>query len=246
MIDAHTLLTCFVFFTIALLYASAGQAGASGYIAAMALLGYAPDSIKPTALVLNTLVSLVVSWRFIRDKHFDWPLFWPFALSAVPMAMVGGYLTLPRALFEYLLGALLLIAGGLSLLRRPPDDQAVRPPRKPVALVWGAIIGLLSGLTGVGGGVLITPLLLFCRWSSMRAAASVSALFILCNSIAALAGHWSAADHLPHGIGFLALMAVLGGWFGARLGSRWLTPRQIQVLLGAVLILASLRLLLPV
>ncbi|WP_069268545.1 sulfite exporter TauE/SafE family protein [Paraburkholderia nodosa] len=245
MIDFQTLLIYGAFLAVALLYASTGQAGASGYIAIMALMGYEPHSIKPTALVLNILVSLVASWRFIRDSHFDWELFWPFALPAVPMALLGGYMTLPNAGFEYLLGALLLIAGTLSLARRPLNDQTVRPPPKSVALAWGAIIGLASGLTGVGGGVLITPLLLFCRWSSVRTAASVSALFILCNSIAALAGDWTATNHLPHGIGPLALMVLVGSWFGAYLGSRWLSPRQIRSLLGIVLIIASLKLLLP-
>ncbi|MCP3709457.1 sulfite exporter TauE/SafE family protein [Paraburkholderia sp. CNPSo 3274] len=131
MIDLQTLLTCSAFLAVALLYASTGQAGASGYIAIMALAGYEPESIKPTALVLNILVSLVVSWRFIRDGHFNWQLFWPFARPAVPMALLGGYITPPKAWFEYLLGALLLIAGTLSLVRRPSKDQVVRPPRKP-------------------------------------------------------------------------------------------------------------------
>jgi uncharacterized membrane protein YfcA len=173
MIDIQTLLICIAFLMVALLYASTGQAGASGYIAIMALVGYEPDSIKPTALVLNILVSAIVSWRFVRDRHFNWQLFWPFALPAVPMALLGGYITLQKTSFEYLLGALLLIAGTLSLVRRPLNDRAVQPPRTPVALAWGATIGLASGLTGVGGGVLITPLLLLCQWSSMRAAASV-------------------------------------------------------------------------
>ncbi|TDG03222.1 sulfite exporter TauE/SafE family protein [Paraburkholderia guartelaensis] len=246
MIDLQTLLICSAFLGIALLYASAGQAGASGYIAIMALAGYEPESIKPTALVLNILVSLVVSWRFIRDGHFNWQLFWPFALPAVPMALLGGYITPPKAWFEYLLGALLLVAGTLSLVRRESKDEIVRPPSKPAALASGAIIGLASGLTGVGGGVLITPLLLFCRWSSMRAAASVAALFILCNSIAALAGNWSATNRLPPGIGRLALIVVVGSWIGARLGSHWLSPRQIRVSLAIVLIIASLKLLLPI
>ncbi|WP_321940420.1 sulfite exporter TauE/SafE family protein [Paraburkholderia sp. J8-2] len=246
MVDTQTLLTCIAFLVVALLYASTGQAGASGYIAVMALVGYEPDSIKPTALVLNILVSLVVSWRFIRDGHFNWQSFWPFALPAVPMALLGGYITLEKTWFEYLLGALLLVAGTLSLVRRPMGDDIVRPPRKPVAVACGAIIGLASGLTGVGGGVLIAPLLIFCRWSTMRAAASVSALFILCNSLAALAGNWSATNHLPHGIGRLALMVIIGSWLGAHLGSRWLSTRQIRVLLGVVLICASVKLLLPV
>ncbi|WP_042264223.1 sulfite exporter TauE/SafE family protein [Paraburkholderia heleia] len=245
MVDMQPLLTCMAFLAVALLYASTGQAGASGYIAIMALVGYEPDSIRPTALVLNILVSLVVSWRFIRDRHFNWQSFWPFALPAIPMALLGGYITLEKAWFEYLLGALLLSAGTLSLVRKPMDDQGVRPPRRPVALACGAIIGFASGLTGVGGGVLITPLLIFCRWSTMRAAASVSALFILCNSIAALAGNWSATNRLPQGIGRLALMVVIGSWLGAQLGSRWLSTRQIRVLLGIVLIVASLKLLLP-
>ncbi|MEM5318561.1 sulfite exporter TauE/SafE family protein [Paraburkholderia sp. JHI869] len=246
MTGTQTLLIYGAFLAVALLYASTGQAGASGYIAIMALLGYEPDSIKPTALVLNILVSLVANWRFIRDRHFNWQLFWPFALPAIPMALLGGYITLQKTWFEYLLGILLLIAGTLSLARKPSNDHAVRPPSWPVALVCGAVIGFASGLTGVGGGVLLTPLLLLCRWSSTRTAASVSALFILCNSLAALAGNWSATDHLPDGTGRLALVVIVGGWFGAHLGSRWLSPRQIHFLLGIVMMAASLKLLLPV
>ncbi|MBL0965635.1 MAG: sulfite exporter TauE/SafE family protein [Blastomonas sp.] len=130
MTDLPTLLTCLLFLAIALLYACAGQAGASGYIAVMALLGYAPESIKPTALILNTLVSLVVSWRFVKDKHFDWPLFWPFALGALPLALLGGYLTLPQQWFEYLLGVLLLTAGGLSFLRKPAAETQPRQDQR--------------------------------------------------------------------------------------------------------------------
>lgn len=245
MTDLPTLLTCLLFLAIALLYACAGQAGASGYIAVMALLGYAPESIKPTALILNTLVSLVVSWRFIKDKHFDWPLFWPFALGALPLALLGGYLTLPQQWFEYLLGMLLLIAGGLSFLRKPGAETQQQPPRRSVACAWGALIGLMSGLTGVGGGVLITPLLLFFNWSGVRTAASVSALFILLNSVVALIGHWSATSfYLPEGIGVLAVMAVAGGLLGARLGSRLLTPSQIRLVLGVILIVAALKMIL--
>lgn len=245
MTDLPTLLTCLLFLAIALLYACAGQAGASGYIAVMALLGYAPESIKPTALILNTLVSLVVSWRFVKDKHFDWPLFWPFALGALPLALLGGYLTLTQQWFEYLLGVLLLTAGGLSFLRKPAAETQPQAPRRSVAYVWGALIGLMSGLTGVGGGVLITPLLLFFNWSGVRTAASVSALFILLNSVVALIGHWSATSfYLPEGIGVLAVMAVAGGLLGARLGSRVLTPSQIRLVLGVILIVAGLKMIL--
>lgn len=227
------------FLLIALLYASVGQAGASGYIAIMALLGFAPESIKPTALLINSLVALLVSWRFARAGHLDWQRLWPFAALAIPMAALGGFISLPPLYFERLLGSLLLLAALPLFLSKGAALAQVRDAPLPLALFSGALIGLLSGLSGIGGGVLIGPLLIHSRWASVKSAAAFSAVFILLNSVAALAGHWSAARQLPGDIGLLTLIAMTGGLLGAQLGSRWLPERRVQQILGLLLLLAG-------
>lgn len=179
------------FLLIALLYASVGQAGASGYIAIMALLGFAPESIKPTALLINSLVALLVSWRFARAGHLDWQRLWPFAALAIPMAALGGFISLSPLYFERLLGSLLLLAALPLFLSKGAALAQVRDAPLPLALF---------------GGVLIGPLLIHSRWASVKSAAAFSAVFILLNSVAALAGHWSAARQLPGDIGLLTLM----------------------------------------
>lgn len=235
---------CATLVVISILYSCVGQAGASGYIAAMALFGFAPAAIKPTALVLNVLVSVVVSIRFYRAGHFTGRLLWPFVVSSVPAAVLGGYITLPPLVFNRLLGALLLVAAAPFFFRRDVEDHTVTPPRWPIALLAGALIGLLAGLTGVGGGVLITPLLLYCRWAAPKPAAAVSAVFILLNSAAALLGHLGAVRSLPADLPLFALAAVFGGAIGAQLGSTHLSAVAIYRVLGAVLLVASLKLLL--
>lgn len=231
------------FLLVALLYASVGQAGASGYIAVMALLEFAPQSIKPTALVLNTLVSLLVTWRFIRVGRVNWRLLWPFALAAVPMALLGGILTLPVIWFDRLLGSLLLIAG-IPFFLRKPDEENINPPRLAVALLAGSVVGILSGLTGVGGGVLITPLAIYCRWANVKTAVAISAPFILFNSLAALAGHWGSTSQLPENVWGLAIIALFGATIGSYLGTTLFPANAVQKILGAILIVSGLKLLL--
>ena len=159
---------------IAVLYSSVGHAGASGYIALMSLAGLAPDFIKPTALAMNVLVASIGSWQFLRAGHFAWRTFWPFALLAVPMAYVGGHVSLPAQAFKLLLGMVLLVAAARFVMNAREDPAAHEPPIMP-ALASGGIIGLLSGLTGTGGGIFLTPLLLQMRWAQAKRAAGVSA-----------------------------------------------------------------------
>ena len=148
-------------FVIAVLYSSVGHAGASGYIAVMSLASLSPDIIKPTALCLNILVAGIASWHFMRAGHFAWRTFWPFALLAVPMAFVGGHVSLPAQAFKVLLGAVLLVAAARFIVGARDDPASSEPPLVP-ALACGGLIGLLSGLTGTGGGIFLTPLDLFC------------------------------------------------------------------------------------
>lgn len=228
---------------IAFLYSSVGHAGASGYIAAMTLCGYAAAVIKPTALVLNILVACIGAFQFWRAGHFSWSLFWPFGLLSVPAAFLGGYLHLSASIFKPLVGVVLLFSA-VRLFFRRGDPPEVSPPPLPAALGVGAGIGLLSGLTGTGGGIFLTPLLLFRRWAHTRPAAAVSAVFILVNSMAGLAGHFSAGQPVPSFAWVPAVSAVAGGTLGSHLGSRHFPVRTISLLLAAVLVIAGTKLIL--
>ena len=170
---------------VAFLYSSVGHAGASGYIAVMSLFSLAPGVIKPTALLLNILVASIGAWQFWRAGHFSWRLFWPFALLSIPAAFLGGYTNLPTHVFKAAVGLVLWFSAARFLLR-PGADDVVHEPSRPAAISIGAGLGLLSGLTGTGGGIFLTPLLLLMRWARTKTAAAVSALFILVNSASGL------------------------------------------------------------
>jgi uncharacterized protein len=228
---------------IATLYSSVGHAGASGYIAVMSLLSMAPETIKPTALALNILVGAIATWQFYRAGHFSWDLFWPFAVLAVPFAFVGGHISLPTHLFKLVLGVVLLYSAFRFLVESKPSITATTPPRV-YALVSGACIGLVSGLTGTGGGIFLTPLLLFMGWAEPKRAAAVSALFVLMNSISGLAGNFSSTQSLPAFILPLLIAAALGGSLGSYLGSRHIQSAMIKKLLAIVLIIAGFKLML--
>lgn len=230
-------------FAVAVLYSSVGHAGASGYIAVMSLLSVAPPEIKPIALALNILVASIGAWQFWRAGHFSWPLFWPFALLSVPFAFVGGYLNLPSHLFKVLVGIILLLSAVQFLLRPPAESEPRQPPRL-VAVGVGGILGLLSGLTGTGGGIFLTPLLILMRWARTKSAAAVSAPFILLNSASGLAGNISATKSFPAFAWALVLAAVLGGTIGSYFGSRRLPHTAIKRLLAIVLTIAGFKLIL--
>ncbi len=228
---------------IAFLYSSVGHAGASGYIAVMALFSVAPEVIKPAALTLNILVASLASWQFWRAGHFSWPLFWPFGLAAIPMAFLGGYINLPGHAFKMLVGILLLVSAA-RLLVRPPEEAEPQAPSKPVALAAGGALGLLAGLTATGGGIFLTPLVIFMHWAHTKTAAAVSAVFILGNSIAGLAGNVSATQQIPALVLPLALAVIIGGAAGSYLGSRKLPHSAIKRLLAVVLAIAGGKLML--
>lgn len=226
---------------IAFLYSSVGHAGASGYIAVMTLFGLAPEVIKPTALVLNILVASIGTWHFWRAGHFRWPLFWPFAVLGIPAAFLGGWLNLPAPVFKILVG-IVLLCSALRFLVDPREAAETRPPRRPIALVVGGVLGLLAGLTGTGGGIFLTPLMILMRWAPTKAAAATSVVFILCNSIAGLLGNLSATRTFPTFALILAVAAMVGGAAGSYLGSQRFSPVLIKRLLAAVLIIAGLKL----
>src|ERR1041385_3427426 len=228
---------------IAFLYSSVGHAGASGYIATMTLFGIATTTIRPTALVLNILVATIGSFQFWRAGHFSWKLFWPFALLSIPAAYFGGYLQPSASILRILIGLVLLFSAA-RLFFRKHDPERTTPPSQRVAVGVGAGLGFLSGLTGTGGGIFLTPLLLFCQWARIRQAAAVSALFILVNSIGGLVGYFTAVHSIPTLGVYLAIPAIIGGTIGSYLGSRRLPARGIAIFLAVVLTIAGCKLIL--
>jgi uncharacterized membrane protein YfcA len=237
---------------VALVYATVGHAGATGYIAVLTLAGAEPAVIRPTALVLNVIVATIGTVQFARAGHLQAALFRPLAITSVPAAVVGGMLTLPHAAFEGVIGIVLLVSALRITVEtlRPADvveagAAAPAPPR--LAPVWlgllGGGIGLLSGLTGVGGGVFLTPALLALRAAPVRTAAAVSAAFILVNSVAGLAGRAVAGAAVPAVAWPLVVAAVAGGFAGAWLGAFRLAVPMFCRVLALVLTLAGLKLL---
>jgi len=233
---------CVAIAIVAFLYSSVGHAGASGYIATMTLFGLATTVIRPTALVLNILVATIGSFQFWKAGHFSWKLFWPFALLSVPAAYFGGYLQPSASILRILIGFVLLFSAA-RLFFRKKDPEQTNLPSKPVAIGVGAGLGFLSGLTGTGGGIFLTPLILFCKWAVIRQAAAVSALFILVNSIGGLAGYFPARHSIPTLGIYLAIPAIIGGTIGSYLGSRRLPARGIAIFLAIVLAIAGCKLI---
>jgi hypothetical protein len=227
----------------ALLYSSVGHAGASGYLAAMALFGVAPAVMKPTALALNILVALIATARFYRAGAFSWRLFWPLALTSTPCAYLGGLLTLPGHWYKVLVGFVLLFAAWRSFKSAAQPTGDSRPVAMPPLLAVGAGLGLLSGLTGVGGGIFLSPLLLLMRWSDARTVAGVSAAFILLNSIAGLLGVMTNAPTLPTALPLWAVAAMAGGFIGAGYGSKRLGNATLRRLLALVLVIAGIKMI---
>lgn len=236
------ILLCGAIALVAFLYSSVGHAGASGYIAVLTLCGFAAADIKPTALVLNILVASIGSFQFWRAGHFSWSFFWPFAVLSIPAAFLGGYVHLPTPLFKTLLGVVLLLSAA-RLGWKPGDVTDPKAPARPVAVGVGASIGFLSGLTGTGGGIFLTPLILFLHWAKTKQAAATSAVFILVNSSSGLIGHMSSGKAVPSFAWKLAVAAVVGGTLGSYLGSARLPARAIQMLLGVVLVIAGTKLI---
>lgn len=229
---------------VAILYSSVGHGGASGYLAVLALFSVAPVAFKPTALTLNILVSAVATFYFARGDHFSWRLFWPFAATSIPSSFLGGYLSLPTHVMQPLVGIVLLASAYRLFPRKDCETTEVLRPSITVALVVGAAVGFLSGLTGVGGGVFLSPLLLLLKWGRVKEVSAVAALFILVNSIAGLLGHISSLQAVPRYVPVLAVAALAGGITGSFFGSSRIPASHIVKALSVVLIIAGFKLLL--
>lgn len=228
----------------ALLYSSVGHGGASGYLAAMALMGISPEVMRPTALMLNILVAVIAVVKYSRVGAFSWCLFWPFALTSIPFAYMGGTLTLSGYIYKPLVGAVLIFAAWHTYrTAKQPVQLITERPHMMMLLSAGAALGLLSGLTGVGGGIFISPLLLYFRWAEVKVVSGIAAAFILVNSIAGLLGVGSANQALPSALPYWAAAAVIGGLVGAEYGSKRLSNSTIKIFLSLVLVIAGLKML---
>jgi uncharacterized membrane protein YfcA len=227
-------------------YASVGHGGASAYLAAMALAGIAPQEMRPVALLLNILVSSLATWKFWRAGHFRWRLFWPFAAVSIPLAYAGGAITLPGQAYKVLVGMVLLYAAWQlwHSVRAGDEMRELREPPLGWAMLIGAAMGLLAGLTGVGGGIFLSPLLLMLGWAGTKQTSAVAAPFILVNSIAGLAAIAMAKSAaLPSYVWILAPAVIIGGWLGAEYGSRRFANPVVRRVLAVVLALAGAKMI---
>ncbi len=230
-------------FLVAFLYASVGHGGASGYLALMALFVVSPEVMKPTALLLNLFVSLTSFIQYYRGRHFKFNLFLPFAIASVPMAFVGGRITLDTFIYKKVLGVLLLIPIVRFLFFGNLTAEEIRKPNMILSFLIGAIIGFLSGMIGIGGGIILSPVLLLLKWADMKQAAAISALFIFVNSISGLAGQLSKGVHFSADMYAYVVIAFTGGICGAYFGSLKFNQSVLRYLLAIVLILAAYKLL---
>jgi uncharacterized protein len=228
---------------VAFAYALVGHGGASGYLAVMAILSFSPAIMKPTALLLNLSVSVIAFVQFQRAGCFRWRLFWPFAVTSIPFAFLGGKVDLDPLVYERVLAVCLVIAALRLFGLFGASDRHIADPPIAMGLFVGAIIGLLAGMLGIGGGVLLSPLLLVCAWADAKSAAAVASLFIFVNSAAGLMGMNVDIASLDQGLLTWVLAAMVGGILGSWVGARRAPEPRLRQALGVVLLLASLKLL---
>ncbi len=231
------------FFIISVLYSSVGHAGASGYLAVMALLAFTPEAIKPTSLILNIVVALIASVKFIKAGYFDRKIFLAFVLTSIPLSFLGGQTDLSPKYFKLVAGIFLIISSLLLLMKQfiKPRETQIREMPRYLALGLGSVIGFFSGLIGVGGGIFLSPILIMANWAEIKKASGVAALFILVNSIAGLAGHVSSLNRIDSNIIIWILAVTAGGFLGSHFGTKKFNKRIITFCLSLVLMSAGLK-----
>lgn len=238
------ILLSIAFLLISFLYSSVGHAGASGYLAVMALTSIPIEAIKPVSLVLNIVVSIIASYNFLRAGYFDRKVFLAFAVTSIPMAFVGGYLKVDPHWFKAFSGAFLVLSGILLLVRQfiSPKDK-IRKTNLALTLILGSVIGLISGLLGVGGGIFLSPILILLGYATVKNTAGISAVFILCNSSLGLAGHYASLESVPFETLYFAAFVMIGGYVGSHFGSKKFNTKVILSFLFVVLISAGIKFL---
>ena len=244
MFEAHTLLIAGCLFAGAILYTSVGHAGASAYIAVMTLFDLPPLVIKPTALTLNIFVSSYTSFRYIKSNFFNRTLFLFLSIGSVPAAYIGGHINLPSHVYKPIIGVLLLLSGVRFLVQALQTDQAHREVNKGLAVFIGACVGLLSGITGTGGGIFLSPLIIWLGWVSVKQASGTVAAFILLNSTAGLLGNLQSTSSLPSQLPVFLVAVLLGAFIGTRFGIKRFSSVGVKRALGFVLLIAGAKFLL--
>jgi uncharacterized membrane protein YfcA len=225
---------------MAVLYSSVGHGGASGYLAAMALWGLAPETMRPAALAMNIVVTCWLLYRFKPYQIMPYKLFWPLVLASTPLAFIGGMISIDALAYRVLVGGLLLLAA-VRMLVVTKLAGVIQAPELKITLLLGAALGFAAGLTGIGGGVFLSPLLLIFGWCSMRQSTAVAAGFILLNSLGGLAGYLVSDQSWPMGTGWLLIAAFIGCLVGAELASHRASSLTLQKLLALVLAIASVK-----
>lgn len=235
-------------FLVALIYSSVGHGGASGYLAVLSFFGFPHEQMAVGALCLNLLVAGMAFWSFFRARHFSWKLTAPFLVLSVPAAFVGGLIRIPKTYYALLLAVVLVWAAVRLLLDscfKNKSGSEIQAPPLPQALAIGGLTGLLSGIVGVGGGIFLSPLLLFFNWATPKQTAAASALFIFVNSFAGLAGRAARGALLIQfspALAWIVLAAFAGGLLGSRLGAKYFSNIWIRRLLALVLLIAAIKL----
>lgn len=229
---------------ISFLYSSVGHGGASGYLALMALFSFAPETMKPTALLLNLFVAGIAFYYYYKEGYFNKHLFIPFAISSIPFAFLGGTIEIDAFIYKKILAVLLVFAILKMLNIFGKESDTHKKVKLWQGLIVGGIIGFFSGLIGIGGGIILTPVILLLHWGKMKEAAAVSALFIWVNSASGLIGQWSTGIDLSMTSLLLVAIALIGGFLGAYLGSKKLNNNGLRYILIVVLALASVKLFL--
>jgi len=230
-------------FLVAFLYSSVGHGGASGYLALMAFFSITPEVMKPTALLLNLFVSLTSFVQFYRGKHFNWKIFLPFAIASVPMAFVGGLIKVDADVYKKILGLLLLVPITRFLFFPNIKVRELKKSNLYLSLLIGAAIGFLSGLIGIGGGIILSPVLLLLKWTDMKQTAAISALFIFVNSLSGLAGQLTRGINFSPDMYVYVVIAFVGGVLGAYYGSLKFQQNILKYMLAIVLMVAAYKLL---
>lgn len=240
--DSVEILIIVAVFLVAALYSSVGHGGASGYLAVMAFAAVSPAITRPTALALNLFVASIAFVQFYRAGHFDWRVFLPFAVGSIPLAFVGGSIHLPPTVYKIILGVVLILAA-IRLAVNLKSDLEPRQPKIWICLLIGAVLGFVSGLVGVGGGIFLTPILLLMNWTETKKAAGISALFILVNSVSGLLGNYAQVLQLPANVWLWISAAIVGGIFGSTLGSKKFNSLVLRRVLAVGLMIAGAKLI---
>lgn len=241
----NIVLFSFALIIIAFLYASVGHGGASGYLALMSIFAFPISIMKPSALLLNLFVSSISFLFYYRENYFRPKLFYPFAIASIPAAFVGGFVTLDNTIYKIILGIVLVFAAlRLFGIFNCKEKEEVKI-NLPFALLIGLAIGLLSGMLGIGGGIILSPILLFLGWASVKESAAISSLFIFVNSFAGMSGFLLGGKTVPMDSLYLVPIAVVGGMLGGYYGSGSFSNKTLKMVLGTVILMASIKLIFP-